>query len=219
MEKESKKSSGGAILITAIILLVLFGGCLFILNKQGYLSFEKNDTEFNSNTNNNLDNNTNNTNNTSNSNQDNNTNNTSNSNQDNTNNNNNTIMSYGEDEEIDMLNSILGVWANIERSDADGMCYGMVFRAFEDYYINIVSSKLNSEPSRYLYISYKKIAKNKFELDLVQPFLSVEARGYTNKFIIDTSKINDKILIVGNTEYKYVGEAGTDICDWYRNNH
>lgn len=45
MEKEVKKSSGGAVLITAIILLLLFGTALFIFYKQGFLSFSGKETK------------------------------------------------------------------------------------------------------------------------------------------------------------------------------
>lgn len=42
MEKNNKFS---AVLITAIVLVLLFGGVLFIFNKQGYLSFSGNETK------------------------------------------------------------------------------------------------------------------------------------------------------------------------------
>ena len=236
MEKDTKKSSGGATLITIIILLILFGGCLFILNKQGYLSFDKKDTEIinNKNTKNKVNSNLDvNTNNATDSNSDVNTNNTidsnsddnkSNGNQENNTNYEKSIMSYGNDEEIDFLNSILGVWANFNGS-YDDFCDGEVFGAFKSYYVNIDYYKLNSEGNRFLYTSLKKIDANKYEISMVQPFTSVEARGYTDKMVIDTSNIANKILKIdrfneGNfRDFKYIGEPGTNVCEWYKNNN
>ena len=45
MEKENKKSGATAIIITVIVLLLLFAVCLFVLSKQGYLSFDKSDNQ------------------------------------------------------------------------------------------------------------------------------------------------------------------------------
>ncbi len=45
---EEKKNNGA--LITGIVLILIFGICLFILNKQGYLSFDKKKESCNTNT-------------------------------------------------------------------------------------------------------------------------------------------------------------------------
>ncbi len=193
MEKDNRF---GAVLITVIVLL--FAGCLFVLNKQGYLSFKGNETRVNNDINNIV------------------------KDTDIVENNDiryeKTIMSYDDDEEIDMLNSILGVWANVDDGDGE-WCNGTVFEVFKNLYVYVGHFRLNSEPNQFFYLSYKKIDSNKYELNLAQPFTGVEYRGWTTKCIIDLSKIKDNILIVEDTEYKYVGEPGTDVCKWYKDNH
>lgn len=233
MEKDKNNNKWLPIILDTIILLILFAIILVVLNKKGYLSFNKNIDKFNDNYNGVIDKKRN----------DSNIDNIVNNNKDdietkNDKNDNNSIVStnMSTNEVFNLWNKIKGNWADV-RYDHD-MCVGSSLE------INtfIKRAKFNSDGIVVWSItSFEKIGDNQYKINLISPVnlnneMSGDIVAYTSDIKIDISYLNNKILRViydnGYTDYEYVGEnkytnsnhqyidggfTQDKYCEWYNN--
>lgn len=233
MEKDKNNNKWLPIILDTIILLILFAIILVVLNKKGYLSFNKNIDKFNDNYNGVIDKKRN----------DSNIDNIVNNNKDdietkNDENDNNSIVStnMSTNEVFNLWNKIKGNWADV-RYDHD-MCVGSSLE------INtfIKRAKFNSDGIVVWSItSFEKIGDNQYKINLISPVnlnneMSGDIVAYTSDIKIDISYLNNKILRViydnGYTDYEYVGEnkytnsnhqyidggfTQDKYCEWYNN--
>ena len=235
MEKNNKFS---AVLITAIVLVLLFGGVLFIFNKQGYLSFKKDKcvSEIGSNTKKDdcitkID-------------------------DDNNKNNANLVTDIADDDfkslwkkltddDFSFKNDIstteefyniwekaAGYWVNVDEKSYNGdWCNGSFLRLNNTNYDGITFGKFNSEYYFGNILSVEKIANNKYMFYMVIPSRLGYENAYFYNRVIDTSEVNKKVLKFAFCEdcdydtYKYVAkdiDFGNDdmttyFCKWYKN--
>ncbi len=233
MEKDKNNNKWLPIILDTIILLILFAIILVVLNRKGYLSFNKNIDKFNDNYNGVIDKKRN----------DSNIDNIVNNNKDdietkNDENDNNSIVStnMSTNEVFNLWNKIKGNWADV-RYDHD-MCVGSSLE------INtfIKRAKFNSDGIVVWSItSFEKIGDNQYKINLISPVnlnneMSGDIVAYTSDIKIDISYLNNKILRViydnGYTDYEYVGEnkytnsnhqyidggfTQDKYCEWYNN--
>ena len=233
MEKDKNNNKWLPIILDTIILLILFAIILVVLNKKGYLSFNKNIDKFNDNYNGVIAKKRN----------DSNIDNIVNNNKDdietkNDKNDNNSIVStnMSTNEVFNLWNKIKGNWADV-RYDHD-MCVGSSLE------INtfIKRAKFNSDGIVVWSItSFEKIGDNQYKINLISPVnlnneMSGDIVAYTSDIKIDISYLNNKILRViydnGYTDYEYVGEnkytnsnhqyidggfTQDKYCEWYNN--
>ena len=233
MEKDKNNNKWLPIILDTIILLILFAIILVVLNRKGYLSFNKNIDKFNDNYNGVIDKKRN----------DSNIDNIVNNNKDdietkNDENDNNSIVStnMSTNEVFNLWNKIKGNWADV-RYDHD-MCVGSSLE------INtfITRAKFNSDGIVVWSItSFEKIGDNQYKINLISPVnlnneMSGDIVAYTSDIKIDISYLNNKILRViydnGYTDYEYVGEnkytnsnhqyidggfTQDKYCEWYNN--
>ncbi len=233
MEKDKNNNKWLPIILDTIILLILFAIILVVLNRKGYLSFNKNIDKFNDNYNGVIDKKRN----------DSNIDNIVNNNKDdietkNDENDNNSIVStnMSTNEVFYLWNKIKGNWADV-RYDHD-MCVGSSLE------INtfIKRAKFNSDGIVVWSItSFEKIGDNQYKINLISPVnlnneMSGDIVAYTSDIKIDISYLNNKILRViydnGYTDYEYVGEnkytnsnhqyidggfTQDKYCEWYNN--
>lgn len=216
---EEKKNSFLPVLLTIVILLLLFAVALFILNKEGYLSFSKNNVTDCY---------------------------TDGVAKDGDIINENTVYSKAEtnmtnDEVYDLWNKIKGNWAHVQFNN--DTCAGTSLEI--NTYVKM--AKFNSDGViTYRIISFNKTDDNNYEIKLVAPVnlndqMSGDTTASYTTLIIDMGEPGDGKMNVKRgdawVEYEYVGENEVTVnentkfqyidggftqakyCKWYKENH
>lgn len=223
MEEEKKKSNLLPIILTILILVILFTGILFVLNKKGYVTFKFNNTQPE----------------------------IDNTQVEKADSDIGTISfdnligkastNMTNEEVFALWNSIKGNWGNV--SFFDDMCTGTSL----EINTNVKIAKFNSDGiTVWNIVSFEKLGDTKYKINLVSPVnLNDQMNGdivatYSN-ITIDTGKPNDGKMTVNvygtDIEYEYVGEnkvivnesthyqyidsgfSQNQYCDWYKKNH
>lgn len=216
------------VLLTAIILIVLFGITLIILNKKGFLTFSKNDTseipkQISNTQNDSIVDNSN-----------------ENKNINNPNKSDNSSMSY--DEVFDLWKKIKGNWGHVNYDAEHNLCSGTSL----EINTNVKIAKFNSDGiTTWNILSFDKLNDDKYKINLVLPVnlnneMSGDIKANYNSITLDISKLGEKKLIANmhgsNIEFDYVSENKViidetthfqyvdvglkqdDYCNWFKKN-
>ena len=215
------------LIINTIILIILFAIILFALNKRGYLSFNKTIKPTTTDQSEIVP-----------------TNDDVSKKQDDTNTKNENNHSNMTAEQVfDLWKKIKGNWGHVNYDGDHDMCSGTSI----EINTNIKIAKFNSDGiTTWNIIFFEKISDNKYKINLILPVnlnneMNGDIKANNSSIIVDTSKINDKKLIVelygSNIEFDYVSEnkiivneethyqyidgglKQDDYCTWYKNNH
>ena len=214
-----RKNNFLVFLLTTIVLIVVFGICLIILNKKGFLTFNKRDTdELHENGNN-----------------------TSNESIiDNTYEEEKSNMTT--DEVFDLWRKIKGNWGHVNYDAEHDLCSGTSL----EINTNVKIAKFNSDGiTTWNILSFDKLDDNRYKINLVLPVnlnneMNGDIKANYNSITLDISKIDEKKLIANmygsNIEFDYVsdntviidettrfqyidvGLKQDDYCNWFKKN-